>query len=123
MIVSVNGKSIAGESSDLSTAKIKGPAGTEVTLGVLRPSTGKTRRLKIERQEIQTPVVESSMRRVGADRLGYVHLLGFSEGADGPLREAVEQLRAPRRRGNRPRPARQPRRPADPRRSSPRASS
>jgi len=92
VIVSVNGKSIAGESSDLSTAKIKGPAGTEVMLGVLRPSTGKTRQLKLERQEIQTPVVESSMRRVGSDRLGYVHLLGFSEGADGPLREAVQRL-------------------------------
>jgi carboxyl-terminal processing protease len=92
VIVSVNGKSIAGDSSDLSTAKIKGPAGTEVTLGVLRPSTGKTRQLKIERQEIHTPVIESSMRRVGSDRLGYTHLLGFSEGADGALREAVQKL-------------------------------
>jgi carboxyl-terminal processing protease len=92
VIVSVNGRSIAGDSSALSTAKIKGPAGTEVMLGVLRPSTGKTRQLKIERQEIQTPVIESSMRRVGSDRLGYVHLLGFSEGADGALREAVQKL-------------------------------
>lgn len=93
VIVSVDGESIAGESSDLSTAKIKGPAGTEVTLGVLRPSTGKTRRLRIERQEIRTPVVESSLRRFRGERLGDVHLLGFSHGAHGVLREAVQRLR------------------------------
>jgi carboxyl-terminal processing protease len=92
LIVSVNGRSIAGASSDLSTAKIKGPAGTEVTLGVLRPSSGKTRRLTIERAEISTPVVESSLRRVGGERLGYVRLTGFSEGAHGPLRGAVARL-------------------------------
>jgi carboxyl-terminal processing protease len=92
LIVSVNGRSIAGASSDLSTAKIKGPAGTEVTLGVLRPSSGKTRRLTIERAEISTPVVESSLRQVGGERLGYVRLTGFSEGAHGPLRGAVARL-------------------------------
>jgi len=99
VIVSVNGKSIAGESSDLSTAKIKGAAGTEVTLGVLRPSTGKTRRLTIERQEISTPVVESSMRRIAGDRLGYVRLTGFSEGAHEALRSAVTRLEHRRAQG------------------------
>jgi carboxyl-terminal processing protease len=99
VIVSVNGKSIAGESSDLSTAKIKGAAGTEVTLGVLRPSTGKTRRLTIERQEISTPVVESSMRRVAGDHLGYVRLTGFSEGAHEALRSAVTRLEHRRAQG------------------------
>jgi carboxyl-terminal processing protease len=92
VIVSVNGKSIAGQSSSLSTAEIKGPEGTEVTLGVLRPSSGEVRRLKIERREISTPTVESSMRRFGDQPLGYVHLLAFSEDAHGPLRDAVETL-------------------------------
>jgi carboxyl-terminal processing protease len=92
VIVAVNGKSIAGQSSDLSTAAIKGPEGTEVSLGVLRPSSGDTRRIKVERREIETPTVESSMRRLDGRRLGYVHLLGFSEGAHGSLRDAVEKL-------------------------------
>jgi carboxyl-terminal processing protease len=92
VIVSVNGKSIAGQSSDLSTASIKGPAGTEVTLGVLRPSTGDTRRLRVERREILTSTVESSLRRLDGQRLGYVHLLAFSDGAHGSLRDAVEKL-------------------------------
>jgi carboxyl-terminal processing protease len=89
VIVSVEGKSIAGQSSELSTAKIKGPEGTEVMLGVLRPSTGKKRNLTIERKEISTPVVESSLR---AHELGYIHLLGFSRGASEPLRSAAEKL-------------------------------
>ena len=33
MIVAVNGKSLAGKTSDQSTALIKGPAGSTVTLG------------------------------------------------------------------------------------------
>lgn len=89
VIVSVEGKSIAGQSSELSTAKIKGPEGTEVKLGVLRPSTGKKRNLTIERKEISTPVVESSLRN---NELGYIHLLGFSRGASEPLRSAAEKL-------------------------------
>ena len=37
MIVSVEGDSIAGVDSDTATAQIKGPEGTEVTIGVARP--------------------------------------------------------------------------------------
>ncbi|MDQ2939687.1 MAG: S41 family peptidase, partial [Actinomycetota bacterium] len=92
LIVSVNGKSISGESSDLSTAKIKGPEGTDVTLGVVQASSGNTSQLKLQRQEISTPVVESSIRRVSGDRLGYVHLSAFSDGAHGPLRDATQRL-------------------------------
>ena len=42
-IVSVDGESIAGASSTEATAKIKGPEGTEVTLGVLDAKSGKVR--------------------------------------------------------------------------------
>ena len=89
VIVAVEGKSIAGQSSELSTAKIKGPEGTEVKIGVLRPSTGRKRDLTLERREISTPVVDSSLRQ---GKLGYIHLLGFSRGASEPLRAAAEKL-------------------------------
>jgi carboxyl-terminal processing protease len=93
VIVSVNGRSIAGQSSDLSTAKIKGPEGTEVTLGVMRPGDGKPRELTIERREISTPTVESSLRRRGGVELGYLQLLAFSRDAHVALRREVERLR------------------------------
>ncbi len=41
MIVSVEGESIAGKSSEFTTEKIKGPEGTEVTVGVIDPKGGK----------------------------------------------------------------------------------
>src|SRR3954451_5274839 len=52
VIVSVNGKSIAGKSSTVSTEMIKGPAGTEVTLGVVPAGGGRTRSVKVRRAQI-----------------------------------------------------------------------
>src|SRR6476469_122734 len=47
LIVSVNGKPLAGKTSDQATALIKGPAGSTVTLGV--KSGDKTKTLKLKR--------------------------------------------------------------------------
>ncbi|HEY6550956.1 MAG TPA: S41 family peptidase [Solirubrobacterales bacterium] len=91
LIVSVEGESIAGESSEVSTEKIKGPEGTEVTIGVKKPS-GKVRELKIERAQIALPVVTSKVETVGGRRLGYVRLISFSEGVHAKLREAVQKV-------------------------------
>src|SRR4051794_30018792 len=57
LITAVNGRSLAGASSEASTAKIKGPAGTPVTLTV---NTGKrSRDIKLKRAQVDIPVVES----------------------------------------------------------------
>jgi carboxyl-terminal processing protease len=92
LIVSVEGESIAGESSAVSTERIKGPEGTEVTIGVKKPSGGKVRELKIERAQIALPVVTSKVERVGGRKLGYVRLISFSEGAHAKLREAAQKV-------------------------------
>jgi carboxyl-terminal processing protease len=93
VIVSVNGGSIAGESSDLSTAKIKGAAGSKVRIGVVSKS-GHTRQLVLTRQEITVPITISRVRRVGGRKLGYVELATFSDGAHDLLRQAVERARS-----------------------------
>jgi carboxyl-terminal processing protease len=90
-IVSVDGDSIAGKSSTVSTEKIKGPEGTEVTIGV-RKAGGKTRELTIERAQIALPVVSSKVKEVGGRKLGYVRLISFSEGAHALLRNAVQKV-------------------------------
>jgi carboxyl-terminal processing protease len=92
LIVSVDGDSIAGESSAVSTEKIKGPEGTEVTIGVRDVEAGGTRQLEITREQIALPVVSSAVKQVGGRKLGYVRLLSFSEGAHALLREAVEKV-------------------------------
>jgi carboxyl-terminal processing protease len=91
-IVSVDGKPIAGKSSESSTEKIKGPEGTEVTIGVRGSSSGQVRELEITRAQIALPVVTSEVKRVDRRKLGYVRMVSFSEGVHGLLRDAVEKL-------------------------------
>ncbi|MBA3866549.1 MAG: S41 family peptidase [Solirubrobacterales bacterium] len=91
-IVSVNGKSIAGITSTESTALIKGPDGTEVTVGVLAAETGKVREVELTRAEVALPNVSSTTTAVKGHRLGYVRMLSFSEGVHAALAEAVEKV-------------------------------
>jgi carboxyl-terminal processing protease len=92
IITTVDGKSIAGTDADLATAQIKGPPGSEVTLTVMRGPKGEPRDYTLTRAELAVPVVESKLEEAGGVPVGYVQLLGFSEGAHGELREAVERL-------------------------------
>jgi len=91
VIVSVDGESIAGQSSQVSTEKIKGPEGTAVTIGVRRPAGG-VRELEIVRAQIALPVVTSRVERAGGKKLGYVRMASFSEGVHALLHNAVEKL-------------------------------
>jgi len=91
-IVAVDGKSIAGEPSDVSTALIKGPPGTTVKLEVRSATGGRARTLSIERAEVEVPVVRGKLRSVDGRKLAYVQLAGFSEGAHGELRNEIERL-------------------------------
>ncbi|MGI8632227.1 MAG: S41 family peptidase [Solirubrobacterales bacterium] len=91
LITAVDGESIAGESSDVATAKIKGPQDTTVKLKVR--SDGKSRTVELERDRIEVPVVDSEI--VEADnggKVGVARLAGFTQGAHGELREQIEKL-------------------------------
>lgn len=91
-VVSVEGESIAGQSSTEATQKIKGPEGTEVTIGVRDGKTGKVRDLTLTRAEVLLPNVSSRVEEVDGRKLGYVRLLSFSEGAHALLGRAVEKV-------------------------------
>lgn len=91
-IVSVEGKSIAGISSEAATARIKGPEGTEVTVGVLDPKSDEVRQLRLTRAEVALPVVSRKLIEVDGRELGYVRLLAFSEGAHALLGQAVRKV-------------------------------
>lgn len=91
LVVSVDGDSIAGVSSQVSTERIKGPEGSEVTIGV-KPPGEKERQLTLTREQVALPVVSSRVVEVGDKTLGYVRLVSFSEGAHALLREAVEKV-------------------------------
>jgi carboxyl-terminal processing protease len=92
LIVAVEGKSIAGESAEASTARIKGRPGTEVEITVRTPGE-EARKLSVERAEVRIPAVRGKMRTApGGEKVGYVELANFTEGAHGELRAEVERL-------------------------------
>jgi carboxyl-terminal processing protease len=86
VITHVDGRSIAGSSSEESTTRIKGPAGTPVRLTVR--SKGRTRELTLNRAEVEIPVVDARMRH----GIAHVRLAGFTSGAHGAVEEAVRDL-------------------------------
>jgi carboxyl-terminal processing protease len=86
VITHVDGRSIAGASSEESTTRIKGPAGTPVKLTVR--SRGETRELTLHRAEVEIPVVDAEIR----DGVAHVRLAGFTSGAHGAVEEAVRGL-------------------------------
>jgi carboxyl-terminal processing protease len=93
VIVAVDGKSIAGVPSDVSTARIKGPPGTEVDLDVIRGGKGKPETVTLERADVRVPAVRGAIRRApNGDKVAYVRFFTFSEGAHGELRKEVERL-------------------------------
>jgi carboxyl-terminal processing protease len=90
LITHVDGRSIAGTSSEESTTRIKGPAGTPVRLTVR--TDGRTREVTLKRAEVKIPVVDSGMRRAGGEEIAYVRLSSFTSGAHGAVGEAVRGL-------------------------------
>jgi len=90
-VVSVDGDSIAGESSAEATAKIKGPEGTVVTIGVVDGGGG-VRELKLTRAEVALPNVSGKVKKVDGRKLGYIRMLSFSEGVHGDLADAVRRV-------------------------------
>jgi carboxyl-terminal processing protease len=90
LITEVDGKSIAGKSSEESTTRIKGPAGTAVKLTVM---TGKQEReLTLKRAEVEIPVVQSKMREYNGHKIAWVRLAGFTSGAHDAVKEGVTKL-------------------------------
>ena len=99
IVTAVDGRSIAGESAEIATARIKGPPGTSVRLTLIEPSGGGRRTVTVERERIEVPTVEPKLETAGKQKLGVVALVTFRSGAHGELRTAIERLRAQGARG------------------------
>jgi carboxyl-terminal processing protease len=91
LIVAVNGKSIAGEPSDVSVARIKGKPGTFVSLTIVGPH-GKRRVVRVQRATIKIPVIDAKVRRAGGKRVGVVRIASFSSGVHADLRAKLTKL-------------------------------
>src|SRR3954451_847734 len=98
LIVSVNGRPLAGKTSDQATALIKGPEGTTVTLG-MRSGDGKTRDLKLKRAKVDIPIVQSKLKTEDGKKIAWVSLAGFTEGSVKNIKNAVNSELKPGAKG------------------------
>jgi carboxyl-terminal processing protease len=92
LILSVDGRSIAGLTSDLATSRIKGPAGTKVELEVFTPGGEDSRTVRVERERIHVPVATGRVVERDGHRIGVLRLAGFTNGAHGVLRRKVNKV-------------------------------
>lgn len=89
-IVTVDGEDVRDQPIDIVVGKVKGEAGTEVTIGLEGGSAG-PREITLQRETIELPAFEA---RVLDDGSGYVELLQFTSDIGDKVRKAVDQLAA-----------------------------
>lgn len=92
VIVSVDGRSIAGMASDLATARIKGEPGTKVKLEVRPAGSKEAKTLTVTRKRVQVPVVQGHIVEHDGKKVAVVSLASFSSGAHGLLRAEIDKL-------------------------------
>jgi carboxyl-terminal processing protease len=91
-ITEVDGRSIAGQAADVATAKIKGPAGTTVSLQLVDPDDFEPRTVELKRARIEIPITTGRIVERAGKKLGVVTLSTFSEGAHGLVRKEIDEL-------------------------------
>jgi len=91
-IVSVEGESIAGLDSTESTQMIKGPEGTQVTVGIEKKN-GKKSEKTLTRANVVLPNVSSRVFHSDGKVIGYVRLLSFSSEASRQLAHGIEKAK------------------------------
>lgn len=92
-IIAVEGESIAGLDSTESTRKIKGPEGTQVTVTIEKPKSGKKVEKTLTRAEVVLPNVSSRVFTTDGKKIGYVRLLSFSSEASRQLAHGIEKAK------------------------------
>lgn len=89
-VVTVDGQSMAGKTTDEVASKIRGPEGTSVTLQVIRAGQATPLTIKVTRAKIVTPTVES--RVLPETNVGYVLVTQFAQPTEEQFIQQVEKL-------------------------------
>jgi carboxyl-terminal processing protease len=91
VVTDVDGRSIVGLSLDEMIALVRGPAGSEVTLTVIRVGLEEPFEVTVTRARIEVPLVEARM--IGSD-IAYISLAEFDGTATEQLSHEIESLLA-----------------------------
>ncbi|MBX2865826.1 MAG: PDZ domain-containing protein, partial [Leptolyngbyaceae cyanobacterium MAG.088] len=90
-IISINGMSTESFSLDEAAARMRGPAGTIVTLGIERTDTDSFE-VNLTRERINLNPVFSELRSENENKIGYLRLGQFNGNAVEEIREAITEL-------------------------------
>ncbi|MFH5804129.1 S41 family peptidase [Alienimonas sp. DA493] len=109
MIVQVDGEAVDGLDPSAVTARIKGPEGEPVTLGLMRPGQDELEQITVVRADVRVPTVLGETRRADgtwdyllppsspdkADepKIGLLRVTRFGAGTDRELTQALDQLK------------------------------
>jgi len=88
-VVAVDGDSVVGDPLYEAIGKIRGPAGSDVTLTVEREGTPEPFSVIVTRAKLEIPIVEHEMLD---EDVGYIRLHEFSATASDSLEEGLEML-------------------------------
>jgi carboxyl-terminal processing protease len=91
LITAVDGESIVGEAANLSTSKIRGPAGTKVKLTYKPGGKKDPKTVEVERKKLDVPLVDARIIKRGGDKLAYDRLAEFDAGARDQLRKSLQK--------------------------------
>lgn len=88
-VIAVDGKDMTGIDGELVRKQIVGPAGTQVTLTVLRNEQSKPFEVVVSREKILTPSVQSRMLE---SQVAYLRLYTFGDKSTQELKDALDTL-------------------------------
>ena len=90
-IISIDGESVAGLTSQQCSEKMRGTPGTKVVFKVKKVYTGDLKNITVVRETIHLPDIEySGYVRPG---VGYILQTGFTDGVAADMRKAIQSLR------------------------------
>lgn len=90
-ITAIDGESTHGMTVSDASGRMKGKAGTEVTLDVVKVRTGEARQFKITRERIHLPDIP--YYGMLDAQTGYIQQTGFTQGVSQTVRDAVKDLK------------------------------
>ncbi len=97
-IIRIDGASTEKMSLQDAVKLLRGEPGTDVTVTILRPSTGAVRDIKITRAIINVDMVRDINGKkefpLGEDKIGYVRIVSFGDKTGAELETALKKLRA-----------------------------
>src|SRR5437016_7590655 len=95
-IIKIEGKSTEKLILPEAVKRLRGMPGTDVSLTVLRPSSGQVRDVKLTRAEIKVDMVKDLNGKrefeLSEDKIGYVRLTQFGEQTSSELENALKKL-------------------------------